>query len=46
MPTTLDRPAEWRIFLERQVSSCLVVVGSIRSEDASRMPGTDDRHLV
>jgi hypothetical protein len=43
MPTTLDRPAEWRVFLERQVSACLVVVGGMQSEDASKMPGTDDR---
>ncbi len=32
--TTLDRPLNWRIFLEPQVSSRLVVVGEVLLENS------------
>jgi len=42
----LDYSAEWRIFLERQMSACLLVVGGIRSEDPLQTPGTDNQHVI
>jgi hypothetical protein len=45
-PRPLGYPAQWRIFLERQVSAYLIVVGGIRSGGLAQMPGSDDSHVI
>ena len=43
---SLGCPTQGRILLERQVRSCLVVIGGVRRENSPQMLDTHDQHLI
>ena len=42
----LDGPSVWRILLEREVSSCAVIVGEVAGQDAPQVPFAEDENVI
>ena len=42
----VDRPDVWRILLEREVSSCTVIVGEVACQDAAQVPLAQNENMV